>query len=379
MRYCEEYQIDLPERSDTKYFYIENYEDYEYTYCVAYEMLIRTKEFKTIKEVPYAERGEQWKKEISKLGLNPNMRNFPENIFTFNPLNQNQLINETWTSFIIDDIQDGLNRLITFYINRNELYQIKRDVVDEYGQKIYKKVKNTTLSSVIENMESYHIPTVINNQFAKNDTSHIQVMSPPLSKYLPLKILEKRFLEILSSSDLKEKYIQTEPIFNRPRLVFQQSKIINLPVNLNLKKEELVAYMSKIKDDYDKKTLQILHPLERIARIFKEAKKPNSEKKLPMKRKKRKAMADAFYIYDLYQIIEPIWSTKNNDSKIDLHLTIAIKSGFDENSTYFAENGNTRDGEELKKNDKVEKSYTMMREYIEGKKYRELITGVAIT
>jgi hypothetical protein len=46
--------------------------------------------------------------------------------------------------------------------------------------------------------------------------------------------------------------------------VFQQSKIINLPVNLNLPPEELVAYMSKIKEDYDKNVLKILHPLERI-------------------------------------------------------------------------------------------------------------------
>jgi hypothetical protein len=160
--------------------------------------------------------------------------------------------------------------------------------------------------------------------------------------------------------------------------VFQQSKIINLPVNLNLPPEELVAYMSKIKEDYDKNVLKILHPLERITQIFQEAKKPNSEKKLPIKTKKRKAMADAFYIYDLYQIIEPIWSAKNNDSKRDLHLTIAIESGFDRNNAYFTENGNTKDGEELKKNDKVEKSYTMLREYIDDKKYRELITGTVL-
>jgi hypothetical protein len=210
LRYCEEYQIDLPERSDTKYFYIENYEDYEYTYCIAYEMLIRTKEFKALKYVSYNERGEQWRKNVAELGLNPNTISFPERIFAFTPLNQNQLLYETWTSFTIDDIQGGLNRLITFYLNINELYQIKKDAVDEFGERIFEKVKNVALSNVINNMESYHVPSLINNQFAKKDTSHIQVMSPPLSKHLPLKILEERFLNTLSSSDLKAKYIQTE-------------------------------------------------------------------------------------------------------------------------------------------------------------------------
>ena len=34
----------LPNRADEKYTRIENYEDYEFTHCIAYEMAIRNEE-----------------------------------------------------------------------------------------------------------------------------------------------------------------------------------------------------------------------------------------------------------------------------------------------------------------------------------------------
>lgn len=398
MKKHETYGIKLPERSDTKYFYIENYEDYEYTYCIAYEMLIRTKEFKTLKNVPYKERGEQWRKDVAALGLNPNTINFPENIFTFNPLNQNRLLYETWTSFTIDDIQDGLNTLITFYIDNNELYQIKKDII-EYGQTIYEKVEDASLSNVIDNMGSYHVPAVINNQFAKEDSNYIQTMSPPLSKNLPLKILEKRFLNTCSSFDLKEKYMQTEPIFNRPTLAFQQSKIINLPVNLNLPTEELVAYISKIKDDYDHGKIQIKNPLETIGQIFQHAVEPNSSKELPTTKENRKiAIADAFFVFDVYAILAPFFKNKLDDIRDNLAKDIkAIKKrkdldkdqkdyeidnlktlAMDDKIKYLADSlystiaqwGNIPDYN-------IKALHKFMKEYIDRSQYKTLITGVA--
>ena len=51
MIYNAEYDVDIPEKHDLKYWYIQNYEDYEYANCIAYEMLIRTKEFNKIKNV----------------------------------------------------------------------------------------------------------------------------------------------------------------------------------------------------------------------------------------------------------------------------------------------------------------------------------------
>jgi hypothetical protein len=399
MKKNETYGIELPERSDLKYYIIEKYEDYEYTYCIAYEMLIRTKEFKALKNVSHNERGEQWRKDAAELGLNPNMISFPEEIFSCTPLDQNHLFCEKWTSFTIDDVHDGLNRLITFYINNNELYEIKKDVIDEYGQSIYEKVKNVVLSNVMENMGSYHVPVVINNQFAKKDTSHIQAMSPSISKHLPLKILEKRFLDTLSSFDLKEKYIQTEPIFNRPLLRFQQNKIINLPVNLNLSKEELIAYMLKIKEDYDHGKTQIKNPLEIIGQIFQHAIEPNSSKELPTTKENRKiAIADAFFVFDMYQILAPYFKNKLDDivgDRAKKIKEIQKRKDLDKDQKKY-EIDNLKDGaKDDKKSYSADLLYTniaqwgkipdynikalhkFMKEYIEDSQYKTLITGVA--
>jgi len=46
MDYDKQYGIILPKRTDLIYKQIENFEDYEFTYCIAYEMAIRTPKFK---------------------------------------------------------------------------------------------------------------------------------------------------------------------------------------------------------------------------------------------------------------------------------------------------------------------------------------------
>ena len=44
---CKEYNIELPKNLQGRTIYkeIENFEDAEYIYCIAYEMLIRTDEY----------------------------------------------------------------------------------------------------------------------------------------------------------------------------------------------------------------------------------------------------------------------------------------------------------------------------------------------
>ena len=83
-----------------------------------------------------------------------------------------------------------------------------------------------------------------------------------ISKYISLNLLDDAFLETLTYEDLKNIYIDTEPIFSRPRLMFDAARLTNIPMNLNLSKEDLLLYISQIKDDYDRDKNIVKNDLE---------------------------------------------------------------------------------------------------------------------
>ncbi len=307
MVYNKEYNVYLPEKSDLKYWYIENYEDYEYANCIAYEMMIRTDKFQKIKNIKLKDRDENWIKGVEELGLNSKITSFPEELHELIPISENNLLHEHWFSYTINEVDNGLHRLIIHYINNKKIHpyeDVKKST--DNTKSIHKKtITDTTLKlyAVIKNLEYYSIPTNDGRLF-------------PLNKTIPLKILEKEFLATLYPSDIETRYIQTEPIFNRPTLRFKQCKIINLPVNLNLSKDELVAYMEKIKNDYDEENSIIQNHVELLGEELDKATVPPSIKKLPSNKDLRKAkLSEAFFIFDLYKILTPIFKSKKDSIK----------------------------------------------------------------
>ncbi|MBV5278645.1 MAG: hypothetical protein J0647_06380, partial [Campylobacteraceae bacterium] len=65
--------------------------------------------------------------------------------------------------------------------------------------------------------------------------------------------------------------------------------------------KELVAYIKKIKKDYDTKNTNLKHPLELIGEELIRAEKPKSIAELETTEKK-KNIADIFYIHDVQEI-----------------------------------------------------------------------------
>jgi len=139
-----------------------------------------------------------------------------------------------------------------------------------------------------------------------------------LSEYISLSLLEESFLAKLTYEDLKNTYINTEPIFSRPRLMFDEARLTNIPINLNLSKEDLLLYISQIKEDYDKNKNIVKTDIEYIFDLTLESdlvqmpthikyareKRTSKDKKLlPVKRHDfKRSFASAFYIYDLYKL-----------------------------------------------------------------------------
>ena len=122
---------------------------------------------------------------------------------------------------------------------------------------------------------------------------------------IPLVALEHNFL--LSIDDLIPNRIKGTIDFNftRPLLRFKELPIVDVPLNLNLSKEELIQLVTKLKDDFEEGTVK--NPINILYDTkfeFKDLKDIT-----PFKMNKE-TMSKAFFIYDLYQFI---------NNAIDLH------------------------------------------------------------
>lgn len=262
--------------------------------------------------------------------------------------------NEFWTKYHVNDIKNGLDRLIEFYIDNNLIY-------DKNSKHV-----SASKNEILENQSNYYIPcinrwmqpelftweprakVIQNNKFMEivkangldvlvNTKGYIQYIKEEciylvqISKYISLSLLEDAFLATLTYEDLKNIYINTEPIFNRPRLMLDEARLTNIPMNLNLSKEDLLLYVSQIKDDYNRNKDIVKSDLEycfdltlecELAEMpknikYAHAKRDTKDKRLlPKKRKDfKKSLAYAFYIYDLYKFFVPLFEEKRKSIK----------------------------------------------------------------
>lgn len=396
LKYLEIEEISLPKRKTYTYIYIENIEDYEYTNSIAYEMLRRNAEFKELTKKPFTEKTENWISKILELGLDPRINFFPD--FPDNYYNIDRFFYESWDSHTIDDIKNGLQKLITHFFNKNQIFTLT-DENNTDNINSYKKIDGVKLINILENYPSYYIPCLITNDFIKIDTSDM-IRFQQISKKIPLRILEKDFLETLNFEDTKYKYTQLLPFYSRPELSFPESNIANIPINLNLDDDEITAYILKAKEEFKEQSLNIKHPLELIGNEFEKAKKPKSEKELPDEKHKRKiAVADAFFVYDLFKILEPYFKektktlrTKRNIEIEKLKEELKYTKNYKEEITDHIKDIKERYYSQIKQYSttnlqftisalaeisihKTERYFKYMKEYIDNKRYKELITG----
>ena len=159
-----------------------------------------------------------------------------------------------------------------------------------------------------------------------------------LNEHISLLYLQNAFLETLRYEDLKNKYIDTEPIFSRPRLMFDEARLTNIPVNLNLSKEDLLLYISQIKDNYDRNKnivksdkeyffdLTLESDLIQIPKHFKSAnEKRTKEDKDKFKIKRHEfteQFASAFYAYDLFKFFVRLFKIKRKSIRRKRRLEI---------------------------------------------------------
>jgi hypothetical protein len=337
----------LPTRSDPIYGEIERFEDYEYTNCIAYEMAIRNDEAKKIYEGLYhVSNLNEYKKRVEKLNFY-GLRSVDEDI------KESQInINSRYT---IDDIQDGFRKLVYFYMKKNEIYTLSEtndsigllDITGEYPDKFTYSEFEYFFEMVLKSSFEYYVR-------ANDDESFIP-LSTGYKNLISLDYLEKDFIDTLKETDfIANPRIISSDILSRTLLILDNSKTGNFDINLALPKDELMAYISKIKDEYDKDNSIIKRPLELIGEDLSVADENLLIHKGTGKYNKYR-VADMFFIYD---------GIKKGMRKAKI---------INELNYYYYDKDNKNTNYDYKTLDKY---YEIATELIDNLKYKELITGV---
>ncbi|MGJ0328704.1 hypothetical protein NG755_03280 [Aliarcobacter cryaerophilus] len=369
--YADEKKIILPYRNSTKYIRIEEFPEYEYTNCIAFNMLCRNKEFNNkIKKQSFEQESDE--ELILNFGLDPRFNSYMDyGSFLFN---SNFFLVEKHTIRIINH---GLERLIHFYYKNQLIYMFK----DEEYIKI--DCNKISLFDISNNLSQYYIECESIYTINK-----IKIMKN-INVDLELDYLNKNFLKEIGFLDTKYQYTHLVPNYSCPYLEFPQSNVVNIPVNLNLDKDEIVSYILQAKKEFDSGKLIIKTPIESIECKFEKEIKLKSNKIFPKENlKKRKAYATAFYIYDLHKIFEENFKIKIEELNIQREKDIKINPTSSETRIIIQEKYNDNlkhySKSEIKIHigiildlnlDTVERYYKFMIEHIENKKYIELITG----
>ena len=376
--------MNLPNRSYQKYIDIEEIEDYDFSNNLVLEMLSRNKTFKKFSQPYLRYNGLTNKNELTKVEksiekkycklkeiysqyLGFNMDYYDVLKYTFRGFHTNNFSNNKYKVDAfprICDIKNGLERAIQFYYEKNSICNLAL------------QNDNILLNDVIEYYSDY--------MFITEKSNIIEI-----HEELPIGILDNDFISTLSESDLINRIekIKIGSMFSD--LEFIGSKIVNIDLNMNLPLEELIAYVTKIKEEYSKSK----SPFEILKNKIEKIDNPKSLGLIPKDNQKRKkTYADAFYIYDLFESIYFYFESIRKDIKkryIEKKLeykkikdTDTRKSeiaNLTEDYEYEIENYNKEalyntihhvSGIEI---NKIKKLHKLLKEYIEELKYKNII------
>jgi hypothetical protein len=349
--------MNYPKIDDDIYKEIKNIEDYEYTSCIAFEMAIRNEKVKNLI------------RKVSKL-------NEIRDNFVFEKLNENCTISE---------------RKEKYKLINNELVvnQIKEKLLNSYMfdyASIYKPTSGT-----------YRMTKELANHIFNLVSNSLEIDKKPVANSFT-NIRKSDFFEIHQSYNIKKNKYISKLYLKKYRHLGYENKKVSIDFDLNLPKDELIAYISKIKDEYDKDNSIIKSPLELLGEELEKADEIKSKVLPNDKQKRKKAMAEAFYVYDIYKILEAEYKHKTKelrterDEKIDIikkdkfnYDSSQKKSKIEDLKEYYSDEIRKYDKPSLKAEiqnqsnlslDDIEKYMALLNKYIEQLRYKELITGV---
>ena len=303
MEYKGKNMQDLPKREDEKYKEIERFKDYELSNNIAYEMMIRNDEYKR----------DALKVLVVHLeSINEEMRTIAKDIAMQNNL---------------------------------------KSILDE--NKNLKKISYEHRSEFFESIESKHgirCNEMLYNDIDENNT----FFGVQRIKDIEGNRIQKEDIEGLYQIETSKVSIP----FKRPKIRIKHlSKVATIEINLSLPKNELIAYIAKLKDIANE---EIKYPLELLGIEIQKADNlmcDNKGKCFDGRNilSKQQKIADLFYIYDAL-------SSSMTQRKVQNEIY-----------NYYQDLGIDTITMDIKT---LVKYKDMASEYINNKRYRELITGV---
>jgi len=360
----------LPNRSDKIYKEIENFEDYELTQCIAYEMAVRNP--LNIEKIDLVVWYYQKNKEALEYAF---LREKQDEVYEGNSI------------YTFDDIKAFENNKFLFQIEILEidiLPIVKRDYKyfttstykdDRFNSDIYK-----IIDLITEGEERYMLNTEHQEKDNGLDKLHIKEEYSYRKGYTLITRIQRVAydLDILEESDtpsIKETFKEDKTeldTYNMIKSNFQRPKIkvdkfysnnVKLEIDLNRPLNEIVAYITHIKEDIDTNKNILKAPIELLGVELREA---DNISKMCIRNKNNKTLcfdgrkgitqkqklADMFYIYDMVK---------------KGHKELKIRSAISEN-------------EFNKKTDISDATFRKYRDisidYIDNERYKELVTGV---
>lgn len=319
----------LPNRDDKIYKEIENFEDYELSNCIAYEMAIRhsnvKKLLKQIKIPNYHDSSMSNEEQEKESNVKLMLADYGFGIFeTFDSPNAGEITTSYTYKSGVDDYVGSV------YTNKSNRKEVLEDRVKE-GSNIL------------------HLDSLALN-------------------------------------------------FARPELSLNYEHSFKVNINLSLPKDELIAFITKIKDDFDKDNSIVTTSFELLG---KETLPADEIKDMP-KKDLKKVYADMFFVYDYINYLEPIFCNSLEKLKSEMNNILKeinqrkdldkydkksqieeIKEEYKIDKKEFSKDKIKIGAERIIANDdliirasKVERYYKIMKQYIDELKYKELITNI---
>lgn len=317
----------LPKRSDSIYQEIENFEDYEYTNCIAYEMMIRNKD--------YSEKIKNAINEIYVLSLKLNYFEKIHYDYSANitKISDEELINSIesknhtenqikrkYLEINIDNesIED-LSFLVKLpFLTENQKYfledSIERLTIELNGGRGYANPidiheEEYTLEDYNQSLEWYleeeyksdfeiirtQIDDEVYNGFRLSSRTWLKPLKNAYYDDYDRELTDMTAPPFLMLTGQYRHDKKIKPCFKRDIIPIEKQKEVNLNINFDLPLKEILAYVEHIKKEYDKDNSIIKSPLEMIGI---ESEKAND--KAPSKR----TIADKFFFYDYYKAVK---------------------------------------------------------------------------
>lgn len=451
-------KIQIPSKENIRYLHIKNFENHDLSHNLVLDMIIRNEEFQNymyqVETIDYEfENMSQESKEKHYKKLQSEMiKKFGFNIKDkINLIAHHPYINEQITEHIenvaneslilnppfIRDIKNGINRVIDYYFQKQELYilipstyekisnQKSKEPDDINNRRLFVKIINPInnqidylLLSVYEKTPNifwridnyiYKLPPAkldkvneIDDQFILKNFPFLGIPVTTFGKekiislameHFPIEYLDNEFKDSLKEEDMIDPSIK-DTICKTilPDIKLSNSKSVNININPNLSHEELMEKITNLQlnaqniksfVDIFNQEIDAIEKIKNLKYISKSREKRNRD------------YANAFFIYDLYKIIESEFKKKISELKNE---AITAKDQIKDNPQYYSKEikqheynkiddklakhislfSKTKLDEEIQKITQIEISklrglHSLMKEYIDDCKFRNII------